>query len=231
MHNYLHIKTYISNIKIQQIIDILLNLITTSMLEEINTSNLIYYLRKGDERAIRFLFETYYIELCLLAKGILNDDFSAQCIVSDLIYHLWENRDSLKKDIELHSYMYKAVKNNCINQLNKNYIKQEYSISGLINNNVTPSDIYFICKDTPYTELENKEILVKIRQAIDSLPQECRTIFELNRYDGLKYEEIAQKQGISINTVKYHLKQAIKKIREQLTDYLTCLLILFNIKC
>ena len=84
--------------------------------------------------------------------------------------------------------MYKAVKNNCINQLNKNYIKQEFSISGLTNNDVTPSDIYFICKDTPYTELENKEILLKIRQAIDSLPQECRTIFELNRYDGLKYE-------------------------------------------
>ena len=55
------------------------------------------------------------------------------------------------------------------------------------------------------------------KKAVDELPTECRQVFELSRYEGKKYSEIAQELGISVNTVKYHIKNAIKILSSRLS--------------
>jgi len=80
-------------------------------------------------------------------------------------------------------------------------------------------------------QIESMELEEKIRGAIDSLPERCRVIFELNRFDGLKYAEIATQLDISVKTVENQISKALKILREKLALYLTILLwlILFTL--
>ena len=80
-------------------------------------------------------------------------------------------------------------------------------------------------EESPLGNLLEKELQQEIDQAISDLPDATRNVFMLHRAEGLKYEEIASKTGISVNTVKYHMKQAIKILAEKLSPVL--LLILF----
>lgn len=79
-------------------------------------------------------------------------------------------------------------------------------------------------------EIESMELEEKIRKVIESLPERCRVIFEMNRFDGMKYAEIATKLDISVKTVENQMSKALKILREQLSKYLSILLwlILFS---
>jgi RNA polymerase sigma-70 factor (ECF subfamily) len=73
-------------------------------------------------------------------------------------------------------------------------------------------------------QIESMELEGKIREAIDSLPEKCREVFELNRFEGLKYSEIATRLGISVKTVENQMSKALKILREQLGKYLMVIL-------
>jgi RNA polymerase sigma-70 factor (ECF subfamily) len=70
-----------------------------------------------------------------------------------------------------------------------------------------------------------KELEEKIRDAMNALPQQCRTIFQLSRFEGLKYQEIADQLGISIKTVENQMGKALKQLRVKLIDYLPVFLL------
>jgi RNA polymerase sigma-70 factor (ECF subfamily) len=72
--------------------------------------------------------------------------------------------------------------------------------------------------------MESMELEEKIGEAIRSLPEKCRQIFELNRFEGFKYAEIAEQLGISVKTVENQMSKALKLLREKLIHYLTLLL-------
>jgi RNA polymerase sigma-70 factor (ECF subfamily) len=74
-----------------------------------------------------------------------------------------------------------------------------------------------------------KELEEQLRIVINELPEQCRTVFQLSRFDGLKYTEIADQLGLSVRTVETQIRRALKKLRVQLADYFPLLmLILFN---
>ena len=81
-----------------------------------------------------------------------------------------------------------------------------------------------MCHREQHVGLLGMELEEKIRGAIDSLPEKCREIFELNRFEGLKYSEIANKLDISVKTVENQMSKALKILREQLAKYMTILL-------
>ncbi|MEG1839108.1 MAG: sigma-70 family RNA polymerase sigma factor, partial [Bacteroidaceae bacterium] len=68
----------------------------------------------------------------------------------------------------------------------------------------------------------------KINDAIKALPSECRQVFVMSRFEDMKYDEIASKIGISVNTVKYHMKNALMQLRSELKDYLITILVLLT---
>ena len=72
-------------------------------------------------------------------------------------------------------------------------------------------------------ELENE-----IYKAIDKLPDECRRVFAKSRFEGKSYEEISQELGISVNTVKYHIKNALSFLQTELSKYLIALILFFS---
>jgi RNA polymerase sigma-70 factor, ECF subfamily len=72
------------------------------------------------------------------------------------------------------------------------------------------------------------ELEVRIQQAMDKLPEQCRLVFKLSRFEELKYSEIAEQLNISIKTVENHMGKALKIMREQLKEYLPLLIVLMN---
>ena len=74
--------------------------------------------------------------------------------------------------------------------------------------------------DNPLTQLIEKELDAKINDSVEALPAQTRRIFCMSRFDNMKYHEIAQETGVSVDVVKYHIKIALARLRDLLKDYL-----------
>ncbi|OIP83874.1 MAG: RNA polymerase subunit sigma-70 [Porphyromonadaceae bacterium CG2_30_38_12] len=182
--------------------------------------NLLQQLKNGEEKAYRLLFKKHYGLLCSIASEFLKDDYLAETIVGDVILYIWENRQTIEIQTSIRSYLIRAVRNKCINYLQLNHVKKETSLPE--NEILAPSEnSYFISDSFPLAILLEKELEQKIEDAIQHLPLESREVFELSRFENLSYDEIAQKLGISVNTVKYHIKNALSKLRNDLGNYLS----------
>lgn len=179
--------------------------------------------KAGKDKAFRELYDVYYRRLFCIARQYLQDEFIAETIVSDVFFHLWENRKSLLIQTSLNAYLIRSVRNYSINYLQKNYVEKEVSL----NNIDITSPLLFLSDDYPLGRLMEKELAQKIHKEINALPEETRRVFILSQIEELKHEEIATKLNISVNTVKYHIKQALSILRERLKDCLISIIIYF----
>lgn len=168
----------------------------------------------GDKKAFDILFLKYYPMLCTYAKQFVELEDGKE-IVQDIMVWFWENRDMQVFDISLKSYLFKSVKNRCITLINRNIIKQR--ITNQMHNQM--QDVF---EDPDFYVVE--ELTKKIEIAISHLPDNYREVFELNRFQHLTYNEIAQKLDISPKTVDYRIQQALKILRVELKEYLPLLL-------
>ena len=175
--------------------------------------------RIKDKAAFEVLFRSQYSMLCGYANTFLKDADASEEIVQEVMFKIWINRDSVHITSSIHSYLFRAVRNGCMNLLKHLEVREDYKAwnqvvgSGLEH---SPEDFMIV------SELEQR-----IREAIDHLPLERRKIFILSRYDGLTYAEIATKLGISIKTVENQMGKALKTLREELAEYLPWLILFF----
>lgn len=176
--------------------------------------------KEGDDSAFRHLYDIYYHRLFCIARQYLQDEFLAETIVSDVFFHLWETRKTLDIRISLNAYLIRMVRNFSLNYLQKNYVEKEVSLNGID----FSSPLLFLSEDYPLGRLMEKELIEKVHEEINRLPKETRQVFILSRLEELKHEEIATQLGVSINTVKYHIKQALSILRARLKDYIIVLL-------
>ena len=185
----------------------------------------IQRLKNGDENAYGSLYQQHYALLCHFATFYLHDKFTAETVVEDVIFHLWTNRDNLTINTSLRNYLTRAVRNKCLDYLKLKRTQSEQAMSTL-----SDGLNYYIdsqmATDSPFGALLTKELEEEISNAINSLPKECQTVFLKSRMENKKNQEIADELGISINTVKYHLKNALKFLRERLEKYLVTLALL-----
>lgn len=178
-------------------------------------------IKEGKDSAFRSLYDLYYTRLFCIARQYLQDPFVAETIVSDVFFHLWEVRDTLNIQTSLNAYLIRAVRNHSVDYLRKNFVEKEVSLDG--EDAVSP--LLFLSDEYPLGQLLEKELSEKVHQAIDRLPPETRRVLILSKLEGIKQEAIAEQLGITIHTVKYHIKQAISLLREHLKDYWTMLVI------
>jgi len=177
---------------------------------------LIERVRKGDEKAFETLFRTYYNSLCLFAHKILKDNEVAEEIVQDIYYYVWEKRETLELTTSVKSYLFKSVYNNSLKYIRHQKIVKNYE------SKVEREDQPFELQDN-YAEIG--EILHIIKFTLEQVPDRTREIFELNRNEGLKYQEISDKLNISVKTVEAHMTSILKLFRENLKEYMTIFLI------
>ena len=172
-------------------------------------------LKRGDNDAYKYVYDCHYSLLCKLARAFLKDDFLAQTLVDDTIFHIYEKRATLNIDSTLRGYLVRSVRNRCISYLRSKRERTEINFSAV---DMRDDWAESIVEEHGYplaTLLEN-ELEREILAAVERLPVECRRVFEKSRYEGKTYEAIARELNISINTVKYHIKNALLRLHEAL---------------
>lgn len=186
---------------------------------------IIEKLKQGDQKAFKYVFDRYYVLLCRFANQMLNDTSLAEEIVDDAIFYLWEHRKEIEITYSIRAYLMRAVRNRCLNELNSLAHRTELNFSTYISpENLEFLDTLFEDDDHPLRTLLEHELEEELVCCIESLPEECRRVFKKSRFEQKKYEEIAEELNISVNTVKYHIKNALAYINSHLSDYLKIIL-------
>lgn len=162
----------------------------------------------GTESTFRKVFDNSYENLCRYAFSIVKDFDLAEDIVQSMFMKLWEKRDELDISTSVQSYLFRSVYNQCLNQLEHRVIKTKYDAAV----RVEPG------RDAQQPDVFPEELGSNIRKAVDTLPPQCRSIFIMSRYEELKYSEIADRLGISVNTIQNQVSKALKILREALKD-------------
>ena len=164
-----------------------------------------------DIQSFEVLFRQYYQMLCSYAIRFVNDADSAEEIVQDLFYHLWEKRNELQVNTSVKSYLFSAVHNRCLKFIEHRNVEQKYRNYYLMHGSEMDTE--------PHGAHNVHELEGIIDKTLDSLPERCGRIFRLNRFEGLKYHEIAQKLSISVKTVEANMGKALKMLRKNLKNY------------
>ncbi len=187
---------------------------------EVSVDQLITTLKTGDITAFEMLFRTYYQPLCNYAYTFVQDRDEAEEIVQSTFLNVWEKRDNLSIHTGVKPYLYAMVRNASLNVLKHEKIKQQHVTMELA---VAERSVESVTRTVMASELETK-----IYKAMDKLPEQCRLVFKLSRFEELKYSEIAEQLDISIKTVENQMGKALKIMRDQLKDYLPLLIVLMN---
>jgi RNA polymerase sigma-70 factor (ECF subfamily) len=168
-------------------------------------------IKAGNLRVFEDFFRTFYQPLCYYALKYVSSADTAEEIVQDLFYTLWEKREELSITTSLKAYLYTATHNRCLKYLDHRKIEQKfekYYREQTAEHVESPSDL------TGMNEIQRI-----INKTLDSLPEKCSRIFRLNRFEGLRYSDIAKKLSISIKTVEANMGKALKLLRENLKEY------------
>jgi RNA polymerase sigma-70 factor (ECF subfamily) len=183
-----------------------------------NEKEIIRLFHEGHEDAFIAIFNEYYEALCLYAESIVKKHEIAEEIVEDLFVYLWLNAKTISFHVSLKRYLYRSTHNNCLKYLdklkieNKRVEKIHYSFR----------DIELLRPTSPFQPLSKlilKELEDKADHILKSLPEQCKKIYSLNRFQNLSYSEIAEKLNISVSTVKTQMSRAFKRFHEGLKDY------------
>lgn len=174
-------------------------------------------LQPYDDAAFEQLFKLHYKALHAYAFVILKDHAMAEEMVQGMFMKFWERRDLLQISSSIKAYLYKSIYNDCLNHLKHEKIKfkhQEYSMNSLPNHSEPAS-----------AKVEMNDLKTNLSIAMNDLPEQCRTIFQMSRFEELKYREIADQLGLSIKTVENQMGKALRILRLKLSDFLVLILL------
>lgn len=167
-----------------------------------------------------YIFNRYYQALCYFAFQYLQDDKVSEDIVQDVFTSLIEKPRIFSTPGHIKNFLYQSVKNACLNFLKKEKSQDRYR--DFLKNNQEIENDYEL-------KMIGTEVFRELKQAIDSLPEECRKVYELNYFSGLDNNAIAEELGISVNTVKAQKSRGKKILKEQLKDLYPILLLLWEV--
>lgn len=196
--------------------------VTQSSLVEATALTDIQLLKAGDNKAFERIFKQYFKSLHSYALMFLKDEALAEEAVQNVFVRIWEKKDQLNVLGSLKAYLYRAVHNESLNYLKHQKVRADYQLH------------YSNTMEEAQEQTEGKviasELEKQILSALNDLPQQCRLIFQMSRFEQLKYQEIADQLGLSIKTVENQMGKALKIMRLKLTEFLPLiLLILFDL--
>ena len=182
------------------------------------SSDIVPQIAQGNKSAFESLFKSHYANLCGYALKYVWELDQAEEIVQDLFFNLWNKRSDLYISSSIESYLFRAVRNACLNYLKHKKIRDSYAST--VQNAFNPGQGM---DDNP---VETLELQKKIDESIEIMPPERKKIFLMSRYDGLKYKEIAKKLGLSVKTVEAQMGKALKFLREELKEFMVLLILM-----
>jgi len=184
---------------------------------------LLSELKKSNEVAFTMLFRSYYTDLVQFAGHILYDKNRCEDIVQNIFLKIWSERETLSIETSLKSFLLKSVQNACLDEIRHQQVirtHESYSESVFEIDEMIDTENYVLFSD----------LNEHVNLAISKLPATYREAFELNRFRGLKYREIAEKLQVSERTVEVRIGKALNLLRMYLKEYLISILVLFLLK-
>jgi RNA polymerase sigma-70 factor, ECF subfamily len=174
------------------------------MIRDIET---IRRIRKGDKGQFESLFRSSYVSLVRYAKTLIKDHDTAEEIVQDLFFRLWQDKEKINIESSLNGYLFRSVHNRCLHHIEHNRVVERHTAE--LSYRQTES------AESPSDILNYKELQDKIARIIERLPEKCGKIFTMSRFEGLKYTEIAEKLSVSVKTVEANMGRALKEFRKE----------------
>ncbi len=170
-----------------------------------------------DDVAFEQLFKSHYKALHAYANMLLKDLDIAEEVVQAMFLKLWEKRGVLEVQTSVKAYLYKCVYNDSLNLLKHEQVKSKYNDFTVHTMNTH--------HEAASNRVELSELQKELRLAMEALPEQCRLIFQMSRFEELKYREIAERLGISVKTVENQMGKALKILRLKLADFLILILL------
>ncbi len=163
-----------------------------------------------NEQAFKSLFFDYFPSLCVFAHRYVDSWDTCEDLVQDSFLKIWENRKKININSSFKNFLITTVRNHCLDYLRREQLEINMKEARLQKEDTESlADLYSV--------VELNEILTK---ALEKLPENIRIVFEMNRFDGKKYAEIAAENNISVKTVESYISKALKLLRLELKDYL-----------
>lgn len=184
---------------------------------EWDANDSIRLLKDRNENAFEALFKDYFKRLRQYAYTFVQDPELAEDIVQNVFYRLWEKIEVLNFSDSIAAYLYRAVYNESLNHLKHSKVKRSYQ--SYLHRRLKDES------DNAQKKLNLGQLEQHLREAINELPEQCRTIFQLSRFEELRYREIGTRLGISVKTVENQMGKALKLLRARLIEFLPLLLL------
>jgi RNA polymerase sigma-70 factor (ECF subfamily) len=175
-------------------------------------SFLLEEIKRGSRSAFSALFRKYYKDLVLFGGAFLSDKTYCEDIVQNIFVRLWENRDYMHIEGSMKSFLLRAVQNACIDELRhkQSVDAHERYMEAFNDYSYMDTEEYILYSDAH----------AQLGEALQRIPEVCRQAFVMNRFEGLKYREIAQKLNVSERTVEVRIGKAIGLLRQYLREFL-----------
>ncbi|MGF1922677.1 MAG: RNA polymerase sigma-70 factor [Bacteroidia bacterium] len=176
------------------------------MVDILTGKDLFMIIHKSRKSAFTDFYTTFFQKLLLTSDKYVKDVFVAEEIVQNVFLRMWESPESLEDIKAIKPYLYTAVINASISHLNRQKTIQQHHLK--IAADLTEE--YLLELD------EENDLIVLLHYEIEKLPPQCRKIFKMNRFDRLKYKEIALQLNLSERTVENHIAHALKELRNSM---------------
>lgn len=183
----------------------------------LNYPNVNIAVQTYSDAAFEQLFKSHYKALHSYANMLLKDLDAAEEVVQSMFLKLWEKRHLLDVQTSIKAYLYKCVYNDSLNLMKHEQVKNKYQDFSLHTMNTE--------HEAASNKVELSELQRQLQHALNALPEQCRIIFQMSRFEELKYKEIAERLGISIKTVENQMGKALKILRLKLVDFLVLILL------
>lgn len=164
----------------------------------------------SDKEAYRILYLRYHAALKAYASLFVGLS-DAEDVVQDVLLNLWNRRAQIIINDSLASYLFHSTRNASLNRIKHDSIRSRV---------MTDLRLSLLDEGADYNAHQVEELKSLIRQALSELPAEQRRAFEMSRFEGKTYEQIARETGVSVKTVEYRISQALRKLEISLADYL-----------
>ncbi|WP_276345587.1 RNA polymerase sigma-70 factor [Daejeonella sp. JGW-45] len=185
--------------------------------EDIRLTELI---RKGDKPSFDRVFLKYFKNLHAYAMKFAGEKDMAEEIIQNVFCRIWEKRGQLKADGYLRAFLYRSVHNECVNYIRHRKVRSSFQVYYVGKPELNESNLA--------EELGASELERRLYAAINELPEECASVFQMSRFEQLRYGEIAAELDIPLKAVEYQMGKALKILRIKLADFLPLLLIYLN---
>lgn len=180
-------------------------------------SDLLKGIQEKKEKAFEELYRLYYADLTVFAQTYVYQLDIAEDIVQESYYQLWESASSQRITKSLKSYLYSTIRNKCLNYLRHLQVEDKYRKKEM-------DAIQFAGN---YEMVDDEDLIGRIKHAVEDLPEKCRITFKMCVLQDMKYKEVAEELGLSVDTIKDHMKRAYRFLRQcNFDDYLKLMILL-----